>query len=302
MHAVINTATELLSPVGTVSVATDLEQLLHDPPVRPFIIFDVENEEASGAALLHGGARRIAPSVYELQGFYLDISRTKDGELSGDFSLPQSGGGKTKFLDLPLIVDDGVFWPHANSDVLVYRALEKLNDQPGRVLEIGCGTGAVGIAIAHGAPAATVVCADLNPAACVCARTNAATLGLNNVQVVQSDLFEGVRDAQPFDIIVANLPWVSPVDVALGAIEHRTWSGPVQAVRGVGRDGLDLVRKVLTQAHAFLKPDGEVVVQAAAWQIELLAAEIKESFAIEVLAPGVVLVATTKTSAAQSAP
>ena len=129
---------------------------------------------------------------------------------------------------------------------------------PGRILDLCSGNGCIGIACARQFGEALVTLAELDPSALELARENVRLHGLEDrVRVVESDLFSAI-DERPFDLIVANPPYVDADDLASMPPEFR--HEPVAALSG-GPDGLDLVRRILAEAGARLASDGLLVVE-----------------------------------------
>ena len=129
---------------------------------------------------------------------------------------------------------------------------------PGRVLDLCCGGGCIGLAVAHYFPEAAVDLADIDPDALALAGENAALLDLRDrVNTVQSDLFSALAGRR-YDIILSNPPYVDSTDLASLPAEFR--HEPDMAL-GSGPDGLDLTRRILAEAAGFLAPDGLLVVE-----------------------------------------
>ena len=125
-----------------------------------------------------------------------------------------------------------------------------------RVLDMGCGSGVLGLTLAAERTGWDVALADVSPDALSLTRENAAKLEITNAQFVQSDLFAAV-DGE-FDGIVANLPYVPESDRATMARE--VLHDPALALFS-GEDGLDLIRRFIPEAFQRLKPGGWLVLE-----------------------------------------
>lgn len=119
-----------------------------------------------------------------------------------------------EFFSEEFRVDERVLVPRPETELLVEEALRIMAERPGhtsrlRILDMGTGSGIIGITLArHGA--AAVTCVDISGDALLVARDNAARLGVQDrIACVRSDLFAGIKPGARFDIIVANLPYVS---------------------------------------------------------------------------------------------
>ena len=171
--------------------------------------------------------------------------------------------GWAEFCGQRITITKGVFVPRHRTELLVDLATE-LN--PGTVVDMCCGSGAVGAVLHHRLPNATVYAADIDPAAVACARKN-----LTNV--FEGDLF----DALPthlrghIDVVVANVPYVPTDDIQFMPTEARDYEARV-ALDG-GTDGLEIMRRVAVQAASWLAPGGHLLSETSARQTpEALAA------------------------------
>jgi len=164
--------------------------------------------------------------------------------------------GTTTFNGLILETAPGeVMTPRATSERLVAAACARIVG-PARIADVGTGSGALAIAIAHCSPDAEVWATDIDEGAVALARANVVRLGLaDRIFVRLGDLIEPVP--APIDVIVANLPYLAASDAAdypdLGA-------EPFDAIFS-GGDGLDPYRRLLTAASTKLAPDGTLLLQ-----------------------------------------
>lgn len=125
-----------------------------------------------------------------------------------------------------------------------------------RVLDMGCGSGVLGLTLAAERPGWHVTLADVSPEALSLARENAGKLEISNASFVESDLFSAIEGS--FDGIVANLPYVPESDRATMARE--VLHDPALALFS-GADGLDLIRRFVPQAFEHLNPGGWLVLE-----------------------------------------
>ncbi|MDQ0753473.1 release factor glutamine methyltransferase [Streptomyces africanus] len=170
--------------------------------------------------------------------------------------------GWAEFRGLRITVDPGVFVPRRRTEFLVEQALARAPGA-GVVVDLCCGSGAVGAALAAGLGRVELHAADLDPAAVRCARGNVAAAGGH---VHQGDLFE----ALPADlrgrvgILAANVPYVPSGEIGLLPPEARAHE-PLVALDG-GADGLDVLRRVAAEAPRWLAPGGCVLVETSRHQ------------------------------------
>ncbi|MBV9095769.1 MAG: methyltransferase [Streptosporangiaceae bacterium] len=199
--------------------------------------------------------------------------------------------GWAEFCGLRIAVEPGVFVPRRRTEFLVHQAVQLA--APGAVIvDLCCGTGAIGAALAAAVPAAKVHAADIDPAAVRCARRNlsaqclperarrasrrAAAQGLPErarrasrraaAQVHHGDLYaalpSGLRGR--VGIVVANVPYVPSGEIALLPAEARAHE-PTCALDG-GGDGLNVLRRVAAGAPQWLAPGGHLLIETSARQ------------------------------------
>jgi release factor glutamine methyltransferase len=177
--------------------------------------------------------------------------------------------GTAHFFNLEFEVSRDVLIPRPDTETLVENVLQLARSQAGfeapRVLDLCTGSGCVAAAIAHHCKAAGVVATDISPAAVAVARANVERLGLSDrVTVEQGDLFEplaGMVDGRPFQLIVANPPYIPTSQVEALDRSVRDYE-PIQALDG-GFDGLVLHRRILAGAPRHLAPGGRVFLEIA---------------------------------------
>ena len=179
--------------------------------------------------------------------------------------------GWAAFRGLRVGVRAGVFVPRRRTGHLVERARELL--QPGdAVIDLCCGTGAVGLALAHEVADLRVHAADIDPAAVACARANLGDVGGT---VYLGDLY----DALPVTLIgrvaavVVNAPYVPTGELALMPPEAREHEPP-RALDG-GPDGVTLHRRVAAGAARWLRPGGRLLIETGRRQASLTAAALR---------------------------
>ncbi|HEX8012661.1 MAG TPA: peptide chain release factor N(5)-glutamine methyltransferase [Casimicrobiaceae bacterium] len=159
--------------------------------------------------------------------------------------------GRREFFGLDLEITPDVLIPRPETELLVELALTWVAaDAVAQVLDLGCGSGAVALAIAHERPRATVLGADVSRAAVALARRNAQRLEIANAAFVESDWFERVP-RERFAAIVANPPYVAEDDPHLRQGDLRF--EPTGAL-SPGGDGLDAARAIVAAAPAYLAP------------------------------------------------
>jgi release factor glutamine methyltransferase len=179
--------------------------------------------------------------------------------------------GSRRFRRLELEVDESVLIPRPETEELVEACLELLRGLEGpTVLDVGTGSGAIGLAIADEHPGARVCGCDSSPAALAVAARNAARAG-SEVELVESDLLAALPGRR-FDLIVSNPPYVSVAE--LDRLEPEVARFEPRAATVAGADGLDVFRRLLPQLAPHLEPAGRVALECGERQAAWLAAEL----------------------------
>jgi release factor glutamine methyltransferase len=166
--------------------------------------------------------------------------------------------GEREFFGLNLKVTPATLIPRPETELLVELALQRLSPHAGlRVLDLGTGSGAIALAIAHARPDVEMLAVDASAAALEVARENAQRLGLCNVKFQHSDWFSALS-GNGFDLIVSNPPYIAADDVHLSQGDVRF--EPLSALAS-GVDGLDDIRRIVAQAGDFLEPGGWLLLE-----------------------------------------
>lgn len=175
--------------------------------------------------------------------------------------------GHKEFFGLDLVVTPGVLIPRPETERLVEIALQ-IPETGARsdmmvIADVGTGSGAIATALAMHVRAAHVFATDISAAAVAVARYNAARHGVaGRVDCLQGDLLAPLRGT--FHLIVANLPYLSRVDLAAAPPEVAHWE-PRLALEG-GPDGLAALRRLLASAANRLQPAGALLAEIGAGQ------------------------------------
>ena len=163
--------------------------------------------------------------------------------------------GRREFFGLDFRVTSAVLIPRPDTELLVELALERLAPQ-GRVLDMGTGSGAIAVALAHTRRDAQVSALDVSPAALDVARQNAVRNGAR-VRLLQSDWF-GAITGERFDMVVSNPPYIASGDAHLSQGDLRF--EPAGALTDHA-DGLTALRTIVKGAPAHLEPGGWLLME-----------------------------------------
>ncbi|MGX7829482.1 putative protein N(5)-glutamine methyltransferase [Actinokineospora sp. 24-640] len=169
--------------------------------------------------------------------------------------------GWARFCGLRIAVEPGVFVPRRRTEVLVREAVARA--RPGSVVvDLCCGSGAVGAAVEAALGRVSLVAADIDPVAVRCARRN-----LGDGRVFQGDLYGALPDGLRgrVEVLAANAPYVPAGAIALMPPEARDHE-PLIALDG-GGDGLDVHRRVASGAVDWLAPGGCLLIEVGERQV-----------------------------------
>ena len=173
--------------------------------------------------------------------------------------------GATEFWSLSLRVTPEVLIPRADTEVLVEEALKKVTGTVS-ILDVGTGSGAIALALAHELPDARVEAVDISPEALALAEDNAGRHGLTGrMRFRQADLYQ--LEGGPYDLVVANPPYIPLADMD-GLMPEVRDHEPHLALRGGDTDGLAAYRALAASAAHLLNPAGWLLVEVGIDQAE----------------------------------
>jgi release factor glutamine methyltransferase len=180
--------------------------------------------------------------------------------------------GSWSFRGLALRVDPRALVPRPETEILVDRALEAIAGvEESRVLDVGTGTGAIALAVAHERPDARVVATDVSAAALELAGENARALELEDrVELVHGDLLTAVPGRR-FHLVVSNPPYVAPGDEVDPEVERFE---PAAAVFAPA-EGMGVLRRLVAEAPGHLEPGGVLAVETGEGQARRIAGELE---------------------------
>ncbi|MFG2352387.1 putative protein N(5)-glutamine methyltransferase [Streptomyces sp. NPDC048521] len=238
-------------------------------PSLPPLPFPPSDSPASAAAVV--SALRAAGCVFAEEEAELMIATARtEEELTSMVGRRVAGLpleqvlGWARFHGLRITVEPGVFVPRRRTEFLVDQALAAA-PRASVVVDLCCGSGALGAALAAALDGAEVHAADIDPAAVRCARRNLAAFG---GRAHRGDLYDalpaGLRGR--VDVLTANVPYVPTDEVALLPAEARDHE-PLAALDG-GADGLDVLRRVAAGASGWLAPGGCLLTETSERQAE----------------------------------
>jgi release factor glutamine methyltransferase len=172
---------------------------------------------------------------------------------------------KQQFWGLDLNVNESVLIPRPETEHLVEAALELIPPgQPTTIIDVGTGSGAIAIALAHDRPNAKIRATDISPAALNIARINSEHHNVySQIEFLQSDLLAAIPDNSA-NIIVSNPPYVADSERESLAAEVRDYE-PAAALFA-GPTGYEIYQSLIPAAHAALKQKGWLLLEIGASQ------------------------------------
>ncbi|MDO8577960.1 MAG: peptide chain release factor N(5)-glutamine methyltransferase [Dehalococcoidales bacterium] len=195
-------------------------------------------------------------SAAEYATYRLVLKRRLNGEPSAYIT------GHREFFGLDFYVDYRVLIPRPETEIMVETALEFASARPVHLIaDIGTGSGAVAVSLATRLTRATIYAVDISDEALTVAAENARKHGVSDrIRFLRGDLLAPIPEA--VDMIIANLPYVKEAELR----EVNTWGyEPALALDG-GKDGLDVIRRLIGQLKGKLKPGGALLMEIGAGQ------------------------------------
>ncbi len=188
---------------------------------------------------------------FDVENAFFELTKKRQGGLPVAYIL-----GRREFYGLDLSVNPSVLIPRPETELLVDLALER---KPASVLDLGTGSGAIGIAVKYRLPGARVVAIESDLAALLTARRNAARLNLE-IDFRHGRWFGPVA-GERFELVVANPPYIAQGDPHLAALRFEPRTALVS-----GPDGLDAIREITSAAGAFLRPGAWLLLEHGSGQ------------------------------------
>jgi len=170
--------------------------------------------------------------------------------------------GEAEFCGLKFAVDRRTLIPRPETELLVETVLKR---KPGRIVDVGTGSGCIAVALAKQLPGAEILAIDASREALEVAAGNAKRHDVEkNIRFLHSDLLKALPDSFTADAIVSNPPYIASGELAKLPKEVKDFE-PVRALVA-GEDGLEVIRRLVVEARRFLSPTGFVALEMGAGQ------------------------------------
>jgi release factor glutamine methyltransferase len=168
--------------------------------------------------------------------------------------------GQKEFWSLEFNVNTAVLIPRPETECLVEAAIRFFpRHSAQRVLELGCGSGAISVALAHERPDWRILALDKSADAIMVARENARHHHADHIRFMVGDWFTALGESAQFDLIVSNPPYIKTPDIDVLAAEIRNHE-PRLALNG-GVDGLGALAQIIRTAPRYLAPEGVLMTE-----------------------------------------
>ncbi|MDA3809147.1 MAG: peptide chain release factor N(5)-glutamine methyltransferase [Spirochaetaceae bacterium] len=197
------------------------------------------------------------------QGQYEEFQQLISKRLDG-FPVAYLTGQK-EFFGLPFLVDEGVLCPRPDTELLVEKVLSLTENDSNikNILDLCTGTGCIAISVKVNNRNLNITASDISPDSERIFSLNNYSLAENSITFTKSSLFENIKGT--FDIIVSNPPYLTTVETDQRMNDG--WKEPELALDG-GHDGLDLIRRIINNAPAYLNDKGYLLIEAHSSQME----------------------------------
>lgn len=194
--------------------------------------------------------------------------------------------GEKEFFGLPFSVTNDVLIPRPETELLVegiaLRAKKRDTTRSLRILDIGTGSGAIAVAVAHelAATDTVIVATDLSEAALRVARSNAERNGVAaRIVFRHGDLLQAVQTDETFFAVLSNLPYI-PTSAFLTLEPEVAAFEPRLALDG-GDDGLNLIRSLVARAPSFIERGGWLALEMGTGQAEAVVESVRATSAFD---------------------
>jgi release factor glutamine methyltransferase len=166
--------------------------------------------------------------------------------------------GLQEFFGLPFEVSPAVLIPRPETEHLVEAVLERFGRESSpRIVDVGTGSGAIAVALAHAIPRSRVTAVDLSSSALEVAQRNAERHGVSErVTLLQSDLLAALESAD-FELVVSNPPYIAEGEV----LEPQVFNYEPRSALYAGPTGLEVYERLIPQARKVLKPQGWLMLE-----------------------------------------
>ncbi len=174
---------------------------------------------------------------------------------------------RTRFREYELHIEPGVFIPRLETEYFIDLIAQCSKEPPCTILEIGTGSGAIAIALAHIFPTAFIVATDISETALTCAHTNIRNHGLDTrITLMRGDMFDALSGQ--FDMIISNPPYIPHSRLPALPRSVRNFE-PLSSLDG-GKNGIQFITKLIERGGDFLTHNGSMAIEIDEEQVDIL--------------------------------
>ncbi|MCK5480243.1 MAG: peptide chain release factor N(5)-glutamine methyltransferase [Gammaproteobacteria bacterium] len=187
--------------------------------------------------------------------------------------------GQREFWSLPLAVSADTLIPRPETETLVTLALEKIPaDSCLHIADLGTGSGAIALAIAHERPRCRIVATDVSPRALAIAASNARNLGIENINFIHGNWCDPLPH-EPFDLVLANPPYIEDQDahLELGDVRFEP-----RIALAAGPDGMNDLNHIVACARHCLREQGWLMLEHGYNQADRVKQRLSEHGYLEI--------------------
>ncbi|MBM4175247.1 MAG: peptide chain release factor N(5)-glutamine methyltransferase [Ignavibacteria bacterium] len=182
--------------------------------------------------------------------------------------------GSVNFYGLTFLVDNNVLIPRPETELLVSCVLENMDSSDVNLLDIGCGSGNIGITIGKLVPDSKVTCLDISSEALSLAQKNAKLNSVNDIEFIKSDILRENLHAKKYDLVISNPPYVSiseKKNMQKEIVDHEP------AIALFVQDEMLFYKRICEICRSILKSSGKLFFEIGQGQAERVLALLREN-------------------------
>lgn len=184
--------------------------------------------------------------------------------------------GRKEFFGLDFVVNQHVLVPRTETELIVEKVINYFNECQNstlKIVDIGTGSGVIGVSLSHNLSFCDVLCTDISPEALLVAQKNAEIHNVNKVTFLEGDLLSPVHEKQ--DVILSNPPYI-PSD-RISRLQEEVQREPIIALDG-GDDGFKIIERLLLQSSKKLNNPGLILIEIDITQVRRSVLEASKYF------------------------
>ena len=184
--------------------------------------------------------------------------------------------GRKEFFGLDFVVNQHVLVPRTETELIVEKVINYFNECQSstlKIVDIGTGSGVIGVSLSHNLSFCDVLCTDISPEALLMAQKNAEIHNVEKVTFLEGDLLSPVHEKQ--DVILSNPPYI-PSD-RIGHLQEEVQREPIIALDG-GDDGFKIIERLLLQSSKKLNNPGLILIEIDITQVRRSMLEASKYF------------------------